>query len=396
MRGGPLPGVGLGQRSVAPNKFFASSEDNSWNYHFDKEFAGPIGGFQLAGSTITQLNSLQSAGLLNWSFDSTMHGELIINFATDFTGTPAAGAGAASPFIINIGVQALNGAGASGYEYYAFNVFDDNTTIGGGTQFIDGVSGQVFNTNSGTATNALIGSTSAVTNSKIFLGDWDDNVSIGATAAVTNNTINLGDGNNIVTTASGTSSINNSVIGGDQHDSFTLNEVEGHFHGMDGDDLFSIDITNTGAGSAYDKLNNNSTGVLIDGGHSNFRAFDFFQTGIYSGPAGIGDTLELTGAGGIDFSNVDDSFIKSIERLNLGSGNQTVILYASDVMQMTDDRNTLVIRSTTGDTVDLEGFGQIGDDVMIDDDGSGNTNFDVYQNGSGVTVLVEDTGAAII
>lgn len=381
-------GVGLQQKSIAPNEFFASGEDTVWNYHFDKEFAGAnIQGYQLHNSTFNDLIDLRDThGVVDtFSFNNT-NGNLTIDFSVDFSAL----IGTNMSHILNIRVAAVNAGGSSGFTNYNFGIFNDGATITAGIGEISGdniIANQPGNTAS---TLIEIGQSNASNFSKFFFGGGNDTVTIGATNPVTNSTINLGDGINIASTTSGTFSTDNTVIGGDQRDTFNLNEVESRFHGMDGDDVFNIDITNTATGSAFYKLNTLGGGVLLDGGHSNFRAFDILN-GITGGPAGIGDTLNIAGNGSIDFSNVNDSFIKGIERLTLdATGNQTIILYASDVVQMTDDRNTLVIRADAGDTVDLEGLTRSGANVNIDDDAAGGpSDFQVWQGG-GVTVLVED------
>jgi hypothetical protein len=70
---------------------------------------------------------------------------------------------------------------------------------------------------------------------------------------------------------------------------------------------------------------------------------------------GLGsDTLRFNYAGSIDLTTVGNSRIQGIEKLNLGTGNQTLKLNLSDVLSMTDaTAHSLRIDGTSGDVVQL-------------------------------------------
>jgi hypothetical protein len=404
---GPLSNVGVSDfhnKSIAPNKFFASSEDNVWSYNFDKEFAGQnIDGYQLSSGTVSFLNGLVGTILNGWSFggsqsgwaDSTTHGNLMLDFSSDFSGVLAAG----NNISLNIDVAARNSGGSSGFTNYGFNIYNDDITISTGGTFpvTASATSEVINSQSGLNTNLFLSSSTTTTaNKTIFLGDGTDNVTIGGLGmAVTNNTINLGNGvsgtSQTVTTISGEGNIDNTIIGGDNvddNDTFVLGEVQGHFHGMDGDDIFQIDLADATTGNALWKLNNLSSGILLDGGHSNFRAHDIYHYGSTTSP-GMGDTLRLNNNGSIDFTAINDDFIKGIERIDLGVGNVNVTLNATDVINMTDSRNTLLFRGDSGDSVTVTSGFTLQQSGYSLDDGTGTANYDIYTNGN-ITLIVED------
>jgi len=395
--------------SIAPTEFFASSEEYTWNYNFDKEFTGEATSYELSTGTISHLESLQTEGIISgagWNFN-TASGNLIINFSNDFNTGTANGLTDGTSSTFQIDVTALNADGqqsVGGFANYDFTLYNDGT----GTLLTANIvnfddSAVIQRAVAGNQdTDLKIGTTAASNNNTIFLGDGNDVAQIGLGNTSIDNTIYLGNGNNQAVTISATGSIDNTVIGGDDKDTFNLQEVQGKFYGMDGNDQFSISIADT---NTVNKLETLSQDIVIDGGHSNFRAANFLETGNYSGPAGIGDSLILNGSGSLDFTAVNDSFVKGIEILMSDGGNANVTLSYEDVIQMTDGRNTLLIRGDANDTFDFSDlagrrFTLDENDILIDDNitrtttTADDTAFDVYSNGDVTLIIDSDVGLA--
>ena len=120
---------------------------------------------------------------------------------------------------------------------------------------------------------------------------------------------------------------------------------------------------------------------------------------------GWGDTLFIEGTGGVlDFtSSIAPGYFRGVERIDVKNSGVTaqINLDYQDIVEMTDYKNTLIIRADAGDNLvfnapDFTGFTKVGDDVAFNDnyDGNGNGNFDIWTDGN-VTLLVEDVGATI-
>jgi len=390
----------LNYASIAPDDFFASGEGYAWQYTFAPEFDASATSYNLSAATHSTLNALESQGIIKTggvSFINT-NGRLILDFANDFAGTIADN----TAQTISIEVSATNQFGTSSFTNFDFDIYNDAASPIIEWAAPNEISGTSAVYNSPVGINSPltdIGGTTASDDIKVFFGDGNDVTNIGSSNSVTNSVINLGSGNNTVTTFAGTASTDNTIIGGNQTDTFVIGEVENKFYGMGGDDIFKIDVSNSVAGTdAISKLNINGSDILIDGGTSGFRTQNTLKNGSQS-LGGRGDTLKLSDTGAIDFTAINGSFIKGIERLELGAGNQTVTLGYEDVIQMTDGRNILVIRADANDNITFDGFAGRGFDdkgVQMFDDTAGNgtaatgddTAFNVYSNGD-VTLLVE-------
>jgi len=116
------------------------------------------------------------------------------------------------------------------------------------------------------------------------------------------------------------------------------------------------------------------------------------NTYIYDGTteidAGAGfDTIVLDGDLDIDFSDANIARIENIEKLDLTEGTHNVALSLDDVLNMTDEDNTLEITGDDADSlnVDTSGWTQ----ESAEDDGSVTTY--TYSNGSdSITLIVDD------
>jgi hypothetical protein len=236
----------------------------------------------------------------------------------------------------------------------------------------------------------------------VYAGHGDDNVTLGqALAGTGSNYVNLGEGNN--TAIIYMSSIDNTIVGGSGKDVLTLLEAQNKFFGMDGDDVIQLDLGNTSLMANLNSASN--TGIVLDAGSSGFNAGTALATAL--GPnykfggdnTGYGDTLKFSGSGGsIDFTSIDDKYIHGIERIDVIGVNATITLGYQDILQMTDYKNTLIIRADAGDTINFvgagftaaNGFAKVGDDIAYNDnyEGTNSGSFDVYSNGE-VTLLIE-------
>uniref|UniRef100_UPI00261A7689 hypothetical protein n=1 Tax=Sulfurimonas sp. TaxID=2022749 RepID=UPI00261A7689 len=88
---------------------------------------------------------------------------------------------------------------------------------------------------------------------------------------------------------------------------------------------------------------------------------------------------------GIDFTTLDDTLTKNVERLDLTEhGEHTITLNSTDVEAMTDARDALTIESDTGDTINIQNDG---DNVWAQ---QGATN--VYEDVNGATLTLKGDG----
>ncbi|CAD7698190.1 unnamed protein product, partial [Ostreobium quekettii] len=113
---------------------------------------------------------------------------------------------------------------------------------------------------------------------------------------------------------------------------------------------------------------------------------DFSSTRRVQGGNGF-DTLVLDGSGlTLDLTVIPDNRIVDIEAVDLtGSGTNTLILTAREVLNLSTHSNTLLVRGTAGDVVNIEvGWTQQADEVI------GPDTFRVYTQGA-ATLKVEST-----
>lgn len=363
------------------DNFFQVSHNQTFDYFFDLEFFDPghhgnALDFTLSNGTISALNTQFGArGASTWDFDPDLGHLVITNTGSINTDTS-----------ISLDIMAKDLAGnTSGFKTYTLELFNPDQTVAAGT---------TVNTDSITAV-ALGNNDVSAWNARIFYTDNSDTITLTGTS----NTIHLGGGANMITVAN----YGNTIFGDHDHDTFILQNGENHIYGMDGDDVFKIDMSSSAAGEI------GASGYVLDGGHSSFKAGDQLRANgvayqhAVGDTGGYGDTLYFENAGGlIDFaSSYDQDYFRGIERIDLTSGsNYFLNLTYQDVIDMTDYKNTLIIRADAGDSITFTGFTgmQKTENVLIDDDyatpGNTQTNFDVYTDGT-VTLLVQDIGATV-
>ncbi len=368
-----------------PNVFFAASEGNFWNYHFDKDFNDPDPGdtltFQLHSNTISDLNNTGSGfgqvldtgqgGGDGWDFNAAT-GHLQLWFNNDFSGD---GLTNIQNEALNINIVAIDGDGAStSSSPVIFNALD--TTIAWTTSLIS--PGQVMSGSGGADTTDISGSSSVV-----FTDNGNDTITI---SGGNNSTIHGGHGDDTITVQTA----GNIIVGGHNNDRIILEDTDNKAYGGDGDDNFvfgNLDVIQLMGGSSTQKY---------DGGWNNFRFLGQGQ--------GRGDTLEFTDGGALNFSAImtaTGNTIENFERIDINNGaSNNVTLDYNDVMELTDHNNTLVINLDSVDSLNFTGgtLTKTQDNIVLNDapDGAGvdNQTYDVYSDGT-ITLLVQDTGAAL-
>lgn len=423
------------------------SGGTTWTYNFNRDFNDQDFGdnltFELSAATITALNSLEvdgpggnndilqngvGGGLVDagshagngWTFNETT-GELTLYFHDNFEIAP----GTFENIVIGVdakddgGTYALSGTGIPGFATYNFKAYKSNAGISTLSNLLDGTPPAViFDDQNGTDNTLTVGSSNRASGKKVFMGNDNDTLNI---LDATGNIFYLENGNNqVVLNNMGVDVAQNTVIGGENKDTFTFmsdNTFENKILGMDGDDDFIIDVTNTGL-MAEIQVNAPDPDILMDGGNNFFRAGDtlgdeghtdffYFSSAGTDHTVGRGDSLVLggAGAGNIDFTSIHDSFFRNIERIDANNGMANIItLEYSDVLALTDHHDTLIINLDGNDTLNLSGpdfdltnFDLIEDDLTINDARAGdspeNRNYDVYTNGE-VTLLISDASGA--
>lgn len=202
-----------------------------------------------------------------------------------------------------------------------------------------------------------------------------NNVSVFADIDYASNNVQISGTNAYVKTGGGEDDItinagsnNYHIYGGAGDDIIHHNAVLGKAYGGDGDDTFIIE--------------NNSVQM-------NLESFSATQTKINGGD-GV-DTLHFSSAtsGNIDLSNVDDGLITNIEILGFDNGTAHMIdIDYDDVINMTDDSNTLIIDMDANDTLSFtntspNSFFQAPGTVEVD-----SQTYNVFSDGT-VTLLVD-------
>ena len=202
-----------------------------------------------------------------------------------------------------------------------------------------------------------------------------NNVSVFADIDYASNNVQISGNNAYVKTGGGEDDItvnagsnNYHIYGGAGDDIIHHNAVLGKAYGGDGDDTFIIE-------------NNSVQGQL--------ESFSSTTTKINGGD-GV-DTLEFSAStsGNINLSNVDDGLITNIEVLDFDNGTAHMIdIDYDDVINMTDDSNTLIIDMDANDTLSFtntssNSFFQAPGTVEVD-----SQTYNVFSDGT-VTLLVD-------
>ncbi|XZE56749.1 hypothetical protein SH139x_002877 [Planctomycetaceae bacterium SH139] len=199
-------------------------------------------------------------------------------------------------------------------------------------------------------------------------GDGFDDLIVGAPFADPNGS---GSGSSYVVFGGNFTGGVETQVGGDGDDTLTADQ------GAD-----AIDILIGGHGNDI-LLSDGGDDVLIGGEGDDVLAItegDFSGTRRLVGGNGF-DTLRLDAADlTLDLTAIADNRLLGIEQIDItGSGDNTLTLDQAEVLSLSDESNTLLVRRNSGDTVDIGSGWTQGDDETIDGD-----SFDVYTQGAAV------------
>ena len=224
--------------------------------------------------------------------------------------------------------------------------------------------------------------------------DW---TSGGNVNDVHNSTINGNNGNDWIEAGAGNDTVHGNtgldkILGGDGNDNLQGDSGNDWLDGGAGNDFLQ-------GGDDSDKMIGGAGSDKMDGGNGTdyFLKVDVADLdgtntldGTHTINGGAGDDyVDLSGIA--NFGTAQAARLENVEALSFtGNGANTVTLDVTSVLNMTDDRNNLVIHGDQGsDTVNLTGgFSKIGTDVTAND----GQHYDVFQAGSGanqVTVFVD-------
>lgn len=320
--------------NAAPNEMFKASDGNRWVYDFANEFKDPDG--DIKGYSY-DLSTLPSGTTTNAALGNS---KLAVNF-DDLS----------SDGNITITVHALDANGNTLNTVVKTLTYINATEnmVAGGDYYPDGSDILSISGNSDETVSIITGS-----NNYVFSDGGDDDLSVTGS----NNLIHAGAGNDeILVEGSG-----NYSFGDEGHDTFTINTTSNKSFGGDGADTFNIDSASVLSG----------TGTLINGNE------------------GL-DKLHLNNGGNIDFTAINNDYVKNIEILSSVNGSaNTITLSRSDVIAMTDDSNVL--------RIDMDN----NDNLVFTNDSGGTMNFhhigksanghEIFTDGV-VTLLVSDEGS---
>ncbi len=355
--------------------FFSSTDGDNWSFDFgaiSSDPDGPDAGLQfgLGDNTMDILNlmgasgSFDANGLLQLDFSGVDFGDLATTHYSDLVDLGVTFDGGQLTFSLSINVTDADGNITT--LTYDFEYLMTTNEFSAAPSPLGGTGAEVWVEDANDLASNL---TIAGDNKTVFLNN-DDNT--GDTVVINggnDNTIYMGDlaaaGSNTIQ-LNGTAS-NNTIFGGGGREEVSINGAGtgNEIYTMDGDDLVTVDMS---AGASMATLD---SGVIDMGGGDN-------------------DTLSFTGVGGtIDFTTISDN-IHNVEVLDfyqngaaLASNGQTITLSDTDVMNMTDGDNSLIIELGTGDTLNLSGFTDMGP--------QGDYEF-VFVNDQGVTLYIDTNG----
>ncbi|MCB1784249.1 MAG: FecR domain-containing protein [Alphaproteobacteria bacterium] len=330
-----------------PSALYSASEGNFWSHNFAIDFFDPEGKIDHYEIIPGGLNA--DPDVASYNFDATT-GVLVVNFDSSF----------ASDATYSVTVRAVDAGGTllSGAASETITFYKDATN---GTLSTGGATVSFTNGN-----DSLIGASAVNSNSnKLFMAYGDDSVVINGN----NNIVNAGHGTDTIT-VTGTG---NTLVGGGGKDIFILQgsgSSQNYYYGGEDGDTFKV--LNT---SALSSLSSAGVSHVIDGGSGG------------NGP----DVLEIAVGGNLDFTIINNNYIKNIEQVNTDNGSaNTITLKYSDIVSMTDSNNKLTINMDNNDTLnfDTEGknFYAIGD---------GNSGYQAYSDGT-VTLLVDNQHANLV
>ena len=321
--------------STGVDNAFAGSDGSEFVYNFGKDFVdaeGDIASYQFtpgsvpAGVDAGSINFDTSTGILYFKLDSNVPADNTFSFTID---------------ALDSSSTTLNS------QSFTYDLYDSTTA----TAFVN--SSDIY---AGTDANiTVIGS-----NAKVFT-DADGGANV-IDVNSNNNQIKTGGGDDTINFGVGTSG--NYGFGDHGNDTFDFNSVTNKAYGGFGNDLFKINSS-----TEITTLEGAGSGIMMDGGHGQ-------------------DTFHISSGDSIDFTAINDAFIKNIERLGMidgGGTSQTINLSYTDVVAMTDDDNVLRIDMDSDDTLNFTNNNGNGNEFYLVKSGS---DYDTYTDGV-VTLMVD-------
>lgn len=289
---GTLPNTG-GTISNA----YAGSENSTFSYNFGQDFIDPEG--DITGFQFIESGSNPDIILSSLTFDNQT-GDL--SFQVD-------GAVANGQYDFIIRALSTSGNVDLNVTYDIWAPTTSSATIFTGNQVYAGTDANIFIL----ANDAQVFTDSGVQDNTIDVNGLNAQIKAGEG----DDTFNLNAG-----------SIGYNAFGDQGDDTFNMGEAGGRAYGGDGRDTFNL--TNT---ASVATLESAGTGITIDGG-AHF------------------DTLELSMAGNIDFTAINDAFIQNIENIKTENSETNIVtLSYADVVEMTDEDNVLRIETDGNDSV---------------------------------------------
>ncbi len=352
-----------------PEAFWTVSNQMSWGHNFAQNFRDPDSGDQLQYFlTQNTIDGLQAAGVTGTLNPNTGQ----INF--DFTSVT-------SDLDLDLTVYAVDRAGNTTSHTYNLDVATYDSA-GGDVQMIDGTN-KTLNASQdnidvfGTKYDDDLTISDGSNGNAAFLGDGNDDAIVHGD----DNVVYLGAGTN--SAKFGTDATDNTAFGNDGKDTFEFQNLENQAYGFGNNDIFQMDIE-----LLNDLQGDNGSFFKIEGAES--ESLNTLQ-----------DSLKLSGNGNIDFTQIDNGYIKGIELLDLtdsaGATANTMTLNVQDVIAMTDDDNFLRINADNLDQIDLSGFTSGDTNITEVKDLQAYTynEFIGSFNGTDVTVYVETSAAGV-
>lgn len=352
-----------------PDSYFSASSGNHWDFTFQDVFTDPDAGdtltFILDSSTQNILNGYETSGLIDdYTFNSTT-GHLHIEFLDDHI----TAWDILSDTSFDINITAFDTSGLTTSQSFTFNL--------DGEYVRDISTGDTITSTDETySTNDTVDID--VTNSSgisVYTGDGSDEVNLSNTSYTFVSTGNAADVVDIE------NSDNNEIVTGYGDDEITIDNSDGNsIYAMQGND--EIILTSDQIVGLQDSSYINTT---IDGGSDDGDNGDILS-------------LELTSGQNVDFSAIlsNGNDITNIETIRTDNGHKNEItLTLSDLIQMTDSENPLILDLDNNDTLNFDSE-DTGDAIVDGTETIDGETYDVYTFDD-VTLLVnQDAGAVNI
>lgn len=341
----PLVSTNASANAFGAQNTFTASEGNLWSHSFANDFADPEGissySYQFLDTSSNPITNLTAYGI--------PAGGVVFNPATGQMSLLFSGTVTDANFYIQ--VTANNGAQTL-TETFHFETFAQDVLTDYGSGLFMPTFGEVFSSG-GAVDETIILSDDGV---HMFTAGGNDSISIDGS----DNFLKAGFGDDTIEVNTGTGNI---AFGDDGNDVFNLTVTNGMFYGESGNDRFTASLA---------AVQGMTGGSRIDGG-----------TGF--------DLLSLTGGGNINFGSLSPNTLTNLERISTNNAQaNTITLSYDSVINMTDNRNTLIIEMDDNDTLNFVNT-STNQFFNVGQDGEG---YAVYTDGV-ITLLVDTDNAAV-